>query len=1741
MAGIEPSDPSLVAPVAVTPIQTIALEAGGLGKGEHGVIDTFQGSSNYYQEEEQSTHVEDGQRSNHALSQSKPSFNSDGIKEDGLSVSSDVVQQVAESTTISISLTNVDPNEKLKHGATGPNTETISSIPSTVSNSPVQQHSSYPPQLKRFTSANVTKRFLEKTSSTSGPSLGATAISNTNPVLGSSSQRRGISPNSRSPSFDRPVSSRLVTAKLTAVSQPSSASATGWLRPGQATNTNTTPTPPSTSPQPPSHEFNTASLQTVKRRPGTSPAPNGISNAIAPQNNKLVWSRVTPASSKGSSGLENQNDFPTAAEAVHSMQTHRKLKPGKGETEPETAAAAHRTAQRNALNETAAAFRGAHLNTNTPHWDEMSDEDSEDFDGVIEFGDGTQYKIEQKPNALQEPSQERPKTPSESEGLPVTKEERFGEDMGRNWPRESAPLSTQPAVNKPSLQLSVSQQSASESPSQTQSPHDSNSPISRVLFNERLNRLEPLSESKAPYGSRQRESSFSLQTSNIQLLQKGLPGADFKNKVPPRGFGSNTERTPWGDNAALRSSFLMKDEERAWESRRRESMSSAAGSSIRDRSRGRESRWEPPPQYTIDRDRDNTSRASNAPPLPSSLTRERDGNRGTQFRAPFAPTPSSKGSERDIWQSNLSNTSPAISARSLHSPVLEKTQTIDITDDLDKNALLKDAMHLANERARRRKQELDEEEKRRAEAAERARKKAEALALAMEGKKVESQSSSKPSTKLISGDQTELKPEVTMVPTEIKRDSRERLVKPLTEQSPSLPPPPSRRPTTLSPATQADSWRNKAYLKTSTAESQVTESMETIKLDPLVPPKNSVIAPPIPLPAPPPPDLHELSIKPDEQVEIVDFEDLGRFLGHTTQETTVSTKPTLKFSKRPVASDFFKDDTVEPEAKNDGLSWRRPTVKLQSTPVMEGLRTQTVPIFPVELSPEVDPLTTEPKGGQSPPMSPSRRLSYGDQVSHSPQISPVLSLRSPRISHFKEAPMSALTDTMSRIKGALDGMQYQDTSKLPAEKPKLSSTELSRASRDDVFKPLILATPSLIPEEFVTRPPPPVSPRPVWNTYAIKVPKVSQQRDPLTRKQLHYFNLPYPPIRWDILLWDPPVEGMNKRDLSRDEIFHKRSFPRNGKLRVSLPRPNYQQAEISQISLEDSAITSTTVVTDAGVKIKLPTGPSTFRPAIITSPLVSTERPRDLSNVPSWRRSANPLTSLKKEQVSQILVTNGELSTTSRSPPPDPSTPLPQFTPIQKEAPTKLNESSRAATVSLPSTDLKLTDSFKGPREPVSFHRLPDPGSGGRTSTKPLPSFTVNSELESSISEPSEQTVKAAAPDKAPSEMDMKPVFPPILHEAPETSLPRLIASKPGSKSSEESTTRPETPPLSTQQQASSPWGKVMAFPVVKDSPTRRVPDPEHLKAVWSQPTSLPAGNSLNLFKGITDDLPFIPSAVQDMKSEDGETPPPTAPAPPSRLSQQEVARAFQQVPESSASRPSTYPHNPFLSQHHRPNHPMIPPAAARSGYPSSYHPHSVMGHSPSPTLIYAPSMASPVPHQRIPVSGPSPPITSGVWLPTPPPVPSQPGNYLRPAGVLPPPPQMAYPSPGSAPNQMLHHRIPLMAPGSLPPAPQPPQGGGLYTPAQMHHDMRNMHMRSPHMTHATAAHPHAVPMQPMQTMHHPMFSPPPPGHLGQPQPMYALPVGAGRGAMMPRNGYEAYPGMTPSAGYPNAPYMFQS
>lgn len=165
---------------------------------------------------------------------------------------------------------------------------------------------------------------------------------------------------------------------------------------------------------------------------------------------------------------------------------------------------------------------------------------------MIDFGDGRQYTVQpSEPSQSPPPSNAEPQAdPSNKHSetdLPVSKEERFVDDFDRSWPQGPRHGSSRFSNGPPS---SVSSQSM-------HSPQES----SRVLFNERSNRLEPFSNSQqyqsrfgsrdhftrrdsrsdhavSPTESRNGRESLSHRP-GVHLLQKPGPGSDHGD-APPR-------------------------------------------------------------------------------------------------------------------------------------------------------------------------------------------------------------------------------------------------------------------------------------------------------------------------------------------------------------------------------------------------------------------------------------------------------------------------------------------------------------------------------------------------------------------------------------------------------------------------------------------------------------------------------------------------------------------------------------------------------------------------------------------------------------------------------------------------------------------------------------------------------------------------------------------------------------------------------------------------------------------------------------------------------------------------------------------------------------------------------------------------------------------------------------------------------------------------------------------------------
>jgi len=233
--------------------------------------------------------------------------------------------------------------------------------------------------------------------------------------------------------------------------------------------------------------------------------------------------------------------------------------------------------------------------------------------------------------------------------------------------------------------------------------------------------------------------------------------------------------------------------------------------------------------------------------------------------------------------------------------------------------------------------------------------------------------------------------------------------------------------------------------------------------------------------------------------------------------------------------------------------------------------------------------------------------------------------------------------------------------------------------------------------------------------------------------------------------------------------------------------------------------------------------------------------------------------------------------------------------------------------------------------------------------------------------------------------------------------------------------------------------------------------------------------HSVNSLEGIADDLTALPFTLQEVKSEDGETPPPSISAAPSRMSLHDVTKAFQQVPPSSSSS-SSHRTPPIAAPPttRTPNYPYTlppPPNGVRPVYGA--YPSPILSHSPSPGVIYPHPMApSPVPN-RMSVNGHTPLYSQPMWMTMAGPSPQNHANMMRPMTSPYPAQLIPYPSPGTP------AMYPPQSPANMQNASQQQTGG------QAHRE-RSMSMMSPVMPHAGPAmygspvvmHTPIVPMQ---------------------------------------------------------------
>ncbi|KAF8641122.1 hypothetical protein AX17_000764 [Amanita inopinata Kibby_2008] len=1562
------------------------------------------------------------------------------------------------------------------------------------------------PHPKKFSSVNINKKFFEKTSSGSAAASAMTGAS--------SNSKTTANNHSRPPTQSTSPHPRLVTAKLTATT-PSPSTVAGWSRPSSTApptsaagaNSPSGPTPVPSAPAI-ATTASTTSAPTAPQLPHAGKVIQPIPrSALAQQQvalptgvgrdgssggsaNKPAWSNIKAPPASIARPNVMTNDFPTAAEVAQGAASSRKGKPSEPSAKEVVAASSSAKLLRS---EEADTFRGVHLDPNASHWDEMVEDDDNYWDNVIEFGDGRQYKVEVSEHvtttsrAPSPPSTAKPSQPVKIESTTekiVSKEDRFADDFDRSWPSGTRHV----------LPTGIQQHAMQES--------------ARVLFNERSNRLEPYSSHRSGHGTfPSKRGTFQERTvspteaRSVSSTLHALP----KTGGAATEFGSSRARR---FSSASNTSFVStSDRDRDRKDRKDGILSSprtprdnlglpGRSASLRGKERDAERERADKDYNALDRGR---RTAMGPPPIPShamrSTSRDQGGRQVPPHLAMSVSTiggPPSTGRRFPSRDSRFTSHSgftevppdvqclPSMSRGRPHSPALSQASvstkaalispaspslSLPALVGQDLEEIKKDVMQSAAARAKQRRQQ--EEEEREAQK-ERARKKAAELEAKMKAEAEEKMRKEKEADEVKreqeQGKAKETDSGVADKAVEVIQEAVDNIEKGtwdtdgVTQTHRTTSKAPHRRPPGLllqGPGDASHPHRMSSVIasaSTTTGTPSAAEIAESWRRStPL--PRQSDEPRPVQrrasssatfMPPPPLDHIQSLTEGKKEDLEVVDFTDMDKLVDEMRQvKSSVITEQTSapRRASRPVASDFFDDGpapSVSPPAaavpvsfsRNEVDGWRR---KASSNPAEQHTKEG------VEGSPVADPSASTEQ------ISSSRTVEMSVESRHYSQIvsiSPVHSgqQRTPRgQSFYHQAPMSSLVDAMSRIKGALHDMQAEELSKegnppdvdeAPSPVQNQNSSSLQSKPKDRWVPPSLRGRTAEYQEEFredfyMTVVEPARSPKPSPSAFVIRLPSVSEERDPVHRRQLHLFSRSPLPARWDIMSFDPPVEGLNRRDLSLNDVLFRRpygGFKGKIKYRVSLPKNK-----------------------NSGPRVHIP-GQSTSR----TNNFGAFGKQTSADSLTSWRKPTSPLPPPTITDETMVHV-----DATSCSPPPE------------------LNSLSPSFTIS-PKTEVIMADGLA----PARLRSQPKmPVGSGVAFYRDSRIDAVESEPKSVVNFIVSSEIDVPQSPQLPVPRDEKPEDSPTINvtqvgEDTDTVLD-VSAAKPSTNGVKDETTaissaieseatvsvgKTEAKNSGKSSQQSPPWPTSKNLSV-KESPAR-APDPEHLKAVWSQTSDKAGLHSVNSLEGIADDLTALPFTLQDVKSEDGETPPPISATPSSRMSLHDVTRAFQQVPASSASTP------------HRP--PISPPStSAPVARPSSYsypvppnnmrppygpYPSPMMSHSPSPTMMYPHMISSPVP-TRMQANGHAHMYNPPMWMPVQAPTQNS-SSIMRPMASPYAPPLMAYPSNGA----------PMYAPAmNMPSTPQPQNN------VQAHRN-RNVPVMSPVMQHAAA---HMYPASP--------------------------------------------------------------
>ncbi|SGZ06544.1 BQ5605_C031g10951 [Microbotryum silenes-dioicae] len=823
-------------------------------------------------------------------------------------------------------------------------------------------------------------------------------------------------------------------------------------------------------------------------------------------------------------------EFPTAAEAANAkalraQQILEQMQSRDRAIQARAAAAAKANAH---LLEGLDAFRGVHLDPNASHWDEMGDEDDNFLDDTIEFADGTQYKISEvaaannNTNELKEPSPEEmgkleaPLAPGEKMEEP-SRQERFKDDFDRSYGGSRA----------------ANDSSSRREPTHTSTVSNANGPSgappTRTLFNAKEGRMEPTAPSSSSRSSG--PSTRRLSNDVVSIARRGdITSPRLEKASLPPAPATN----PWGrvppTNAVPISTTA-----------RRLSMNAGGERQL-------------PPHMMQANQHPSVAQTRN-----SVLSPPRAREPSLPSTSPSAPAPAPAPVQ-----------APALKEAIAPPPVLEPVEDLEARQARE--------MHAAAERARVRRQE---EERERVAQAERAKKKAqeleERMKAAEEAKKAPvvvqkevppSQAAPKvdtwrrtldptaPAGTLTAPSKTTATPPVVTSPPSVRTEP----IRILSREPKESAPPPHVAITKASSVPPVNESKPTSSATNSTARAPLEPQDRAWRRADVSNGRGNVPPPPTTGYRQPPPHLlaqaanankHEARVSERERRVSGNAASSSATMEANLEIKLASSNKTTPPQASPSSATGVETIT-SPRRGNRGQQQQQQQQRenAQFDDLMSRVKNAMASPSSKDGSAEASPTTT--MTGQDAPET----VVTG---SSPPRVKmPVIKL--PSSGQNKQAAFASVANSTTIPAATPSGRYNQASVRLPAQ-----PAATPAAPPKPAFE---LREPRSMFERTARARSP--SPGPAWRLYPVKLASYPTARRPVSRYKLRDFNDAMKPLRVALLTWNPPIQGLGTRRLSRDDYLHPKKFTRGiPQAAVQMPKQRIERRTEIEIVIVD--------------------------------------------------------------------------------------------------------------------------------------------------------------------------------------------------------------------------------------------------------------------------------------------------------------------------------------------------------------------------------------------------------------------------------------------------------------------------------------------------------------------------------------------------------------------------------------------